>query len=112
MEDLVNALIHCLGQINPLYAALALGVYALFGNRLKGVLGGLLARLPRLPQVPAQPEAPKTDPLNDWFEKHPYLDRLWERLKEKFKAVPDGKVDEDQLFLKLLEAIKDVEVED
>jgi hypothetical protein len=108
VDEFVNSVLHCLGQINPLYAALGLAVWILFGAKIKGLLGSIkLPSLPSLPNQPARPVDPKTD-LNAWLEAHPLLDRLWVRLKDQFAQVPDGKIDEDTLYLKLLEAIKNV----
>ncbi len=104
----MNALLHCLGTVNPLYAALGLAAWVLFGDRIKSALGGLWKIIPSLPVAPAVPTAPadpKTD-LNAWLEQHPLLDRLWVRMKEQFATVADGKVDEDTLYARLLDAIK------
>ena len=108
VEELFTALLHCLGQINPLYAALALGLWVLFGDKLKALLGRI--PLPRLPDAkPVGPPVPDDtpDPLDDWLENNPLLDRLWQRLKLRFTETVEDDVDEDELYLMLLKAIKE-----
>lgn len=109
MEDFFNALVHCLGQINPLYAVLAVAVWVLFGEKIKGLLARLPFKLPDLKRPEPEPDAPSepTDPLDDWLEEHPLLDRLWQRLKLKFTETVQDDVDEDELYVKLLKAIRE-----
>ncbi len=109
MEDLILSL---LGSINPLWAAVALLVWSIFGTQMSKGAAGVLAWLrSRFVKSPAGPDSPKADPTKSevdvWLEQHPLLDRLWVKLKEKFKAVPDGKADEDELYKALLDAITD-----
>lgn len=113
MDDLFNLILTGVGKINPLFAVALLGVWMIFGDRIKGVLSRfpLLGPLLKPAPVPSPaPDAPKVDPdsdLDKWLEDHTLLDRLWKRLKGRFgDAVTKGDLDEDEAYEKLLKAIK------
>ncbi len=109
MDDFFQALLACLGKINPLYAFAALAVYALLGGKLKGLLDKI--KLPNLKPVTPDPtpDKPPSAPvdLDKWLEEHPLLDILWRRLKNQFaQQIVHGRVDPEDAMLALSRAIK------
>lgn len=110
MDDLLNPLLLALKSVNPLLYVAALVVLALFGDKLRGLLGKF--KLPTLTPKPVAPADPKADP-DRWLEDNPLLDRIWRLAKEKFREkVLTGKVSEDDLYVAVVKAIKDAEVDE
>ncbi len=104
MDGLFELILNYVSGINPLYAVLLAALWLVFGEKIKTALAALLSRLKRQPD--ADPAPADGSDLDEWLEQHPLLDRLWQRLKDRVKDAADGTIDEDDLYLEILKALR------
>lgn len=88
VDEFLNTLLECLAKANPMYAAIAIGVWFIFGDRIKAALAKL-------------PWPKKTDVAAD-----PLLTLLVERLKKKFAEDIATGTDPHDAYVRAVEALK------